>query len=110
MLKLRSRKWFGTIWEQSDIEYVKNLKSTYLLISALDQTEEEHAGIRRDHWHVFIQFASNRNRPNTRNAHWEIPNHIKGCIDYCKAKGEPSFERGAFAVNTRDKEDWEGFV
>lgn len=51
---IRSRKWFGTLWDYEDIEYLKTLKYQYLIISALDQTEEEHEGRLHDHWHVFI--------------------------------------------------------
>lgn len=85
----RSRKWFGTVWNTEDLDYIKKLKWQYILISNLDHTEDE-----QPHWHVFIQFNSNRTRPNTKNAHWEIPQSISGAVEYCKSKGTPTYEMG----------------
>lgn len=106
----RSRKWFGTVWNMQDLAYIKNLKTQYIIISALDRTAEEKEGVQREHWHVFLQFKSNRTPPATKNTHWEIPKHITSCVEYCRKKGEPTYEAGDLAINTADKEDWEGFV
>lgn len=91
---LRSRKWFGTVWSEIDLNNIRALKYQYLLISALDTTSHDHEDRLQDHWHVFIQFKSNRTRPRTMTAHWEVPANIRGAIDYCKSKGEPTFEEG----------------
>lgn len=64
------------------------------MISALDRTSEEHEGVQSEHWHVFIQFKSNRKHPKTLTAHWEIPRSITAAMKYCKSKGEPTFENG----------------
>lgn len=48
--------------------------------------------------------------PKTKNAHWEIPNHISGAVEYCRDKGEPTYEQGDLSINTADKDDWKGFV
>lgn len=78
--KPRSRKWFGTVWDKMDLEIIKAQKYQYLIISALDKTSEAHEGRQQEHWHVFIQFKSNRPPPGTRTAHWEKPNHITACV------------------------------
>lgn len=36
--------------------------------------------------------------------------HINGCVEYCKAKGVPSYEKGMLKLCTHDKVDWESFV
>lgn len=106
----RSRKWFGTIWDQTDLDSVMKLKYSYLIVSALDQTAEIHEGRAHDHWHVFIQFKSNRKHPATHRAHWEIPKSITGAIEYCRNKGVPTFEEGVPHLNTADKGDWNDFL
>lgn len=62
------------------------------------------------HWHAFIQFTSNRPRPKTKNAHWEIPESVIGAINYCKEKGEPSFEKGEAKLNNKNTKDWATFI
>lgn len=76
----RSRKWFGTVWDLEELETIKKQKYQYLIISALDQTAEIHEGVAHEHWHVFMQFKSNRKPPATKRAHWEIPNSITGAV------------------------------
>lgn len=48
--------------------------------------------------------------PNTKKAHWEIPKSIMGAVNYCRNKGEPTYEAGDLSINTANKEDWEGFL
>lgn len=102
---LRSRQWMGTVWEDEDINYVKNLSYKYILISDLDHTEEG-----QEHRHVFIQFRDARSRPNTHNAHWEKVIDISGAIKYCMDKGPEYYEDGDLGINTRNEHDWKYFV
>lgn len=29
-----------------------------------------------------------------------------GCVEYCKSKGEPTYEAGDLAIHTANKNDW----
>lgn len=59
----------------------------YIIVSALDNTEEEHNGVRRIHRHVFVQSKTNVPRLATKSAHWEPAKDVNGSIRYCRDKG-----------------------
>lgn len=101
----RSRTWFGTVWLEEDIEYIKAIPTTFTIISANDFTEEEQL-----HWHVLIRFTNQRVRPPTKTAHWEIPEHVSGALNYILEKGEPSYQSGDINFNINDPKDWEAFT
>lgn len=101
----RSRTWFGTIWNPTDIAKIKRLKWKAVIISADDQTQ---AG--QIHWHALVQFKSNRERPRTINAHWEKPVSIAQAMKYITDKGIPKYQGGAFDICTRNSNDWKAFV
>lgn len=114
---LRSRKWFGTIWDNDDLEMVRNLqndqKCTYLIISALDHTkndENEVNGVKCDHYHVFYQLLNPRAHLPTKSAHWEISRSISGSNNYCEEKGTPLLLHGVIHLDNNNKEDWLAFV
>lgn len=107
---IRSRKWFITVWDQEDLDKILRKKWKYIIVSALDHTAGEHDGAQEEHVHIFAQDHSNNPRLATKTAHWEIPEHINGCVDYCRSKGTPILESGTLGANTRDRQDWEGFV
>lgn len=72
----RSRKWFGTIWDDDDLDLVKKLqnddKCSYLIISALDHTSNdnnEDDGPKCDHYHVFYQLMNPGCHLATKTAH-----------------------------------------
>ena len=102
---IQSRNWFGTVWLENDINYIKSLKYKYLLISDTDFTEEE-----QEHYHVLIQFDNPRRRPGTQTAHWEKPIDLIKSRDYCLEKGPEFFEDGQLQVRTQNKQEWNGFV
>lgn len=99
----RSRKWFGTIWNDDDLRIVQCENAKYIIISADDFTEEN-----QKHWHCLIQYKEKKSHPKTLNAHWEIPNSLSGAVGYVKAKGQPIVELGQFDVDYRT--DWNSFV
>lgn len=101
----RSRIWFGTIWNEEDVNMLKALQYQYLLISDNDETEEEQL-----HWHCLIQFKNARVRPRTLNAHWEIPRSKLEARNYCISKGENYFEDGNLNIATQNVDEWKGFV
>lgn len=67
----------------------------YIIVSALDNTSEEHNGIRRIHRHVFVQSKNPCTRLATKSAHWEFAHNVDGSIRYCRDKGEPLLEQGS---------------
>lgn len=82
-----------TVWDEEDMQKIKDKKWKYIIVSALDDTDE-HNGMRQVHRHVFVQDYNNNPRLATKTAHWEIPHHIIGCVNYCKEKGTPHLEEG----------------
>lgn len=94
--KDRARSWFGTIWDIADIQYIKSLVycTKYIIISAVDTTAEAHQGRQQLHWHAVVVFKTNVARPKTKTAHWEKCRNLKQCIEYCKAKGDPTHISG----------------
>lgn len=111
MTRVRSRKWFGTVWDERDLLVVKGYekRAQFIIISALDQTAEEHEGVRRDHWHVFIQSVTQLARPKTATAHWEIPRSVTGAVNYCKEKGVPVLMAGQLNLDRKNTVDWSAF-
>lgn len=101
----RSRAWFGTVWLEEDIELLKAQKTTFTIISADDFTEEEQL-----HWHCLLKYENQRVRPPTKSAHWEIPEHLFGALNYIMEKGTPKWETGELNLNSRDPKDWESFT
>lgn len=100
-----SRNWFGTVWLEEDINYLKTLGYTYLLISDKDFTEDEQL-----HHHVLIQFLNPRRRPGTRTAHWEKPINITQSRKYCLDKGVNFFEDGCLKIRSQNANDWRDFT
>nr|WQA30152.1 MAG: rep protein [Cressdnaviricota sp.] len=90
-----------------DIEYVRGLDYKYILISDLDYTQDGQV-----HRHCFIQFKNARRKfPGTKTAHWEAVNKdIINRINYAKSKGNNYFEDGDLGINSRNTDDWRGFV
>lgn len=101
----RSRKWFGTIWIDRDLEKVRNCKTVYTLISDLDKTEEG-----QEHWHCLLLFKNNNYHPNTETAHWEIPSSVFSAQKYCLDKGPLYYQTGTFTFANQNKDDWKEFV
>lgn len=89
---IRSRKWFITVWDQEDLDKIVKKRWKYIIVSALDHTQGEHEGAQQEHVHIFAQDYSNNPRLATKTAHWEIPEHINACVDYCRSKGTPTLE------------------
>lgn len=111
---LKSRYWFGTIWEQHDLNLVHTILTSahciYGVISALDKTEEEHEGKKQDHYHCLLIFDYSRPRPATKTAHWEIAKDTEGCDDYINAKGEPREKKGVLIKKKKGEENWKNFI
>lgn len=98
--RVRGRVWMGTIWEEEDLDLVKNIAAKggaqYGLISDEDHTKEGQL-----HRHVLLQFKNAVVRPKTKSGHWERPKAVIGAREYCLSKGENYLEYGAFSVCTR---------
>lgn len=103
----RSRVWFGTVWNEQELEKIKDRPHNFLIISADDHTQDGQL-----HWHVLLQNKCPVYLKSIRSgtAHWEVPKHIKGALDYITRKGNPKFQEGSLNCNTRDKADFQGFV
>lgn len=99
-----------TVWDQEDLDKIMDKVWQYIIVSALDRTEEEHNGIRRIHRHVFVQSKTNVPRLATKSAHWEPAKSVDGSIRYCRDKGEPLKEEGQAQICTSNKEDFAAFV
>lgn len=108
----RSRKWFGTVWTETDLLNIKLKKKyfTYFLISALDHTSEEKDGIQSDHYHVLIQTQNPIQHPDTNTAHWEIPISVEGAYKYCMEKGDPTLEEGELKLPSNSINNWNNFI
>lgn len=101
----RARAWFGTLWNQEDIDFVKSLNYKYIIISAPDHTQDG-----QEHYHCLIQFCNPRRWPGTLTAHWEQAGSIANTRKYVTDKGEPTFEDGQLGINNGEKSDWQMFV
>nr|WQA30165.1 MAG: rep protein [Cressdnaviricota sp.] len=102
--RIRSRLWFGTIWNEEDKLYIQGLPHTYLIISDDDHTEEGQL-----HWHCLIHFPNARVMPKTENAHWERPNRMLDARQYCLDKGPNYIENGSLPINDAKPDEWNDF-
>lgn len=105
--RVRGRVWMGTIWDERDLEFVRQTaehRAKYSVISDQDHTEEGQL-----HWHVLLQFKNAVARPKTKTGHWERPKSITGAREYCLSKGPNHEERGQIEIDTKSPEQWEAF-
>ena len=102
---VRSRKWFITIWDLDDRDLIMSARAKYILVSDDDHTKEGQL-----HWHAVLQYKDSNQRLRTRNAHWIKCMNLFKAIEYCKKKGPNYFEKGNVELNTRNKEEWNGFI
>lgn len=103
--KFRTRSWYGLCHSREDVETLKDLDYTYLLIGHREETKGE-----QPHWHCLIRYKNARVMPPTETAHWEICQNAMNFRNYAIKEGEPEWEDGALDLTPKNDEDWREFV
>ena len=108
--RVRSRYWFGTIWEENDKRIIKDQETEYKIISDDDHTKETSTYPNRLHWHCLLKFKNPVQWPPSLTTHWEKPVNIIKARQYCLEKGPNYYEEGTLQIRCQNGEEWKGFV
>lgn len=108
--RTRGKAWMGTIWNQTDKDYVEEMIRTeaeFGIISADDHTEQGQL-----HWHCLLIFPERimGSHLRTQTTHWEVPHSRIGAYQYCREKGEHYMQHGNFQENGGTAQSWKLFV